>query len=162
MRGNEELSKTIEISFTPDSLAKAFKDINVFQTRKIKGVTKEINITANKVRNDAIQGIVGRRSKAEEKAKRKDKTAGDVSGPFGLKPHTFKGKLRPSVSIEKRATELDPVSFVKADSKYAAYVEFGDERFDTKARPHPFMVPALEMNRAGHVQRLGKELSKKI
>lgn len=152
------MSQTINISITPASLTRAIRDINIFQTRKSAAVLKEINRTIVLVNNDAKLRFAGRRSLSDEKARRAGiVTAGDAPSSKGLRPHTRQGVLKASVHPEF-ASSINMEGAVFTNTKYAQFVEFGTRN----ARPHPYMVPALEGNRRSHIARITKALRKKL
>jgi HK97 gp10 family phage protein len=72
-----------------------------------------------------------------------------------LMPHRRTQKLVGSIRNEKQGEgDMYHVIAGNSDAPYAAFVEFGTSR----ARPHPYMFPAAEMNRKGWREEVEKAI----
>jgi HK97 gp10 family phage protein len=115
-------------------------------------------IVASAIEKDAKMGFGG---DYEEDIRRSVIGAGALPAPpyteqSDLIPHVRTGDLRGAIRKEPDGEDY----WVKAGgdaAPYAAYVEYGTIR----ARPHPFMFPAVEMNRGRWNELVRKALRHK-
>lgn len=96
-----------------------------------------------KAQTNLEKAIVRASLQVEASAKQLFKGRDDESVP-GEPPRVQTGRLRASITHRLERSPEGPVGLVGTNVEYAPHLEFGTSRMS----PHPFLTPALEMNKA--------------
>lgn len=109
----------------------AVQDFRRYNAKVFTNLEKVINTAALQVERDAKKLFKGRN---------------DDSVP-GEPPRVDTGRLRASIT-HRLTSKVGKASYAEVGTnvEYGPYLEFGTSR--SKGKKHPFMTPALEMNRA--------------
>jgi HK97 gp10 family phage protein len=122
---------------------KAIQDFRRYNAKAFTNVEKVINTAALVVERDAKKLFKGR----------------DDDSIDGEPPRVDTGRLRASIT-HRLTSKTGKASYAEVGTnvEYGPYLEFGTSR--SKGKKHPFMTPALEMNRAAIEKSIAEAVKK--